>query len=153
MSFNSQNETKKKICTRVLVANQRPVIKSTYVPANMSSWKNRFREKKTLQELLSTTSQAHEKKLWICGDCKYPACSVCSKSRVPNSKNRFQSWTCDECSMHEKPQPDKPPCAFCDVRPVHAIAHNSWVSKEDYFQRASIAHPRAAAAFAFFCCL
>ena len=87
------------------------------------------------------------------------ACNACGKEKrleefdcvsiiacLLNKRRRSgDTMTCYDCHY--------PQCAICDVRPIHAIAHNSWVSKEDYFQRASVAHPRAAAAFAFFCCL
>ena len=35
--------------------------------------------------------------VWFCSKCKYPPCSSCQKERSELRRQRFMSWSCDDC--------------------------------------------------------
>ena len=49
----------------------------------------------------STARRHHPQNTWICLECEFPPCSVCQK--IPETSEQ-KPYTCNACTVHEKPQ-------------------------------------------------
>ena len=119
-----------------------------FVPAHLSAWKHQG----TVEQAAQCARCYTQKRTDLAENVRY-TCKLCDKTKhirdfdcvtirswMDGKRGGGNKWSCYDCHY--------PPCGFCDQRPMHAVAHNSWVSREVYYKQANKVHARAADAFA-----